>query len=80
MGVFIEPDIIESSGLSEQQFILEIALYFYERKILSLGKAAAFAKLHRISFQKELASRKIPVHFTIEDVEKDLRTLEALGV
>ena len=80
MGVFIEPDIIESSGLSEQQFILEIAIYLYERKILSLGKAAAFAKLHRISFQKELASRKIPVHFTIEDVEKDLRTLEALGV
>lgn len=79
MGVVIEPDIIQSSGLSEQEFILEIAVYLYDRKILSLGKAAAFAKLHRIAFQKELAKRKVPIHFTIEEIEKDLKTLEALG-
>lgn len=80
MGVVIESEIIQSSGLSEEEFILEIALYLYDRKILSLGKAAAFAKLHRIAFQKELAKRKIPFKFTIEDVEKDLKTLESLGV
>ncbi|MBK8562885.1 MAG: UPF0175 family protein [Saprospiraceae bacterium] len=80
MGVVIEPEIIQSSGLSEQEFVLEIAIYLYERKILSLGKAAAFARLHRIAFQKELAKRKTPLHLTIEDVEKDLKTLEALGL
>ena len=59
---------------------MEIALYLYGRKILSLGKAAAFAKLPRIVFQKELAKRKMPIHFTIEEVEKDLKTLESLGL
>ena len=80
MGVIIEPEIIQSSGLSEQDFILEIALFLYGRKILSLGKAAAFAKLHRIAFQKELAKRKMSIHFTIEEVNKDLKTLESLGI
>ncbi len=80
MGVVIEPAIIQSSGLTEEEFVLEIALYLYERKILSLGKAATFAKLHRIAFQKELAKHKMPIHFTIEDVENDLKTLESLGV
>ena len=80
MGVIINPDIIQSSGLSENEFMLEIALSLYERKILTLGKASDFAKLHRIAFQKELAKRKIPIHLTIEEVEKDLKTLEALGV
>lgn len=80
MGVVIGPEIIQSSGLSEEEFRLEIALSLYERKILSLGKAADFASLHRIAFQKELAKRKIAVHFTIEEIEKDLRTLDALGV
>jgi len=80
MGVVIGPEIIESSGLSEQEFLLEIALSLYERKILSLGKAALVANLHRNAFQKELAKRKIAIHFSIEEVEKDLKTLTALGI
>jgi predicted HTH domain antitoxin len=80
MGVVISPDIIQASGLSEQDFMLEIAISLYDRKVLSLGKAAEIANLHRMIFQKELAKRKIPIHFTIEEVEKDLKTLEALGV
>ena len=80
MGVVISPDIIQASGLSEQDFMLEIAISLYDRKVLSLGKASEIANLHRMIFQKELAKRKIPIHFTIEEVEKDLKTLEALGV
>jgi len=80
MGLYIEPGIIQSSGLSKQAFLLEIALALYEKEILSLGKAAEMAGKHRLAFQKELSARKIPIHFTIEDVEHDLRTLEALGV
>lgn len=79
MGVIIGAEIIQSSGLSEQEFLLEIAISMYERKILSPGKAAEFANLHRFAFQKELAKRKIPIHFSIEEVEKDLKTLTELG-
>lgn len=80
MGLYIEPGIIQSTGLSEQQFLLEIALALYEKKLLSLGKAANLAGLHRMAFQKELATRKIPIHYTLEDVEQDIKTIESLGV
>ncbi len=80
MGVIIEPDIIQSSGLSEEEFLLELALSLYEKKILSLGKAAQMAGIHRMAFQKELCHRKIAIHFSIEEVEKDLKTLDSLGI
>ncbi|MBI5916795.1 MAG: UPF0175 family protein [Bacteroidetes bacterium] len=49
MGLYIEPGIIQSSGLSERTFLLEIALALYEKEILSLGKAAEMADIHRLA-------------------------------
>ena len=80
MTLKISDNILKSSGLTRTQLILEIAISFYERKILSLGKAAQFSNLHRIQFQKELADRKIAIHYSEKDLDDDLKTLENLGL
>ena len=80
MTITISDNILKSCGLSEKEFLLEIAISLYQRKILSLGKAASLASLHRIHFQKALSQRKIPIHFSELDLEQDLRTLDKLGL
>lgn len=80
MTLTIADNVLKSSGLTEKQLILEIAISLYQRKILSLGKAAAFTNLHRFQFQKALSERKIAIHFSEKDLEKDLTTLENLGL
>ncbi|HFA48968.1 MAG TPA: UPF0175 family protein [Bacteroidetes bacterium] len=76
----MDQGIVQSSGLSEKDFLLEIAVSLYEKEILSLGKAANLAGIHRIAFQKALAERKVPIHFSIDDINRDLKTLESLGI
>ncbi len=58
----------------------QFSVSLYERKVLSLGKAAALAHLHRIQFQKELAVREIPIHYSEQDLENDLDTLDRLSI
>jgi len=39
----------------------------------------SFALMNRIAFQYLLASRKIPVHYGMEDFERELKNLRDLG-
>ncbi|MEK7256261.1 MAG: UPF0175 family protein [Bacteroidota bacterium] len=78
--IHVPDQILASSGLNEQEFLIELAACLYERKILSLGKAAAFAGIHRMQFQRELGKRKIPIHYTVQDLETDLANLKSLGI
>ena len=80
MTLNISDSILKSSGLTKDQLILEIAISLYERSILSLGKAALLANVHRIQFQKALADREISVHYSEKDLDEDLRTLDKLGL
>ncbi len=40
-----------------------------------MGKARELASLSLLDFQKELAKREIDIHYTQEDLNKDLRNL-----
>ena len=51
---------------------LELAVHFYEEWLLAFGKAAEMAKISRWHFAEELAKRKIPRHYTEEDLDDDL--------
>jgi len=43
-----------------------IVLFQHER--VTLAKAAELAGMHRLDFQRVLAERQIPVHYTSEDL------------
>jgi predicted HTH domain antitoxin len=64
---------ISFSGLQ-----LEFAVFLYERKIISLEQACNLADIDIAEIQYILGSRKIPIHYDIEDFEKDMLTLDTL--
>ncbi|KGE88371.1 hypothetical protein IX84_09260 [Phaeodactylibacter xiamenensis] len=80
MTLNISDQILQASGLTEEELTVEIAVALYQREILSLGKAAAFANMHRMIFQAALAERKVPINYSVEDLEDDLATLDKLGL
>jgi len=79
MSIVISDDILHATHMTEAEFLQEIAILFYEKGKLSLGKASKLARMGRIQFQLLLASRQIPINYGIEDFEADLKTLRQLG-
>ncbi len=60
---------------SKDDVMLDLAVALYQRQLYSLAKAARFAGLNRIEFQKVLADRHVPIFY---DLEIDLKTLNDL--
>ncbi len=71
--------ILSSTGLTEQELKQEIAIMLFQKEKLTLSQASKLAQQDLLQFQYTLASRKIPVHYDLEDFEKDLATLKDLG-
>ncbi|MBV6441172.1 MAG: UPF0175 family protein [Haliscomenobacteraceae bacterium CHB4] len=78
MIVEISDEIIAGSHLTLEEVRLALAIWLFQEKKVSLGKSAKVAGLHKILFQKELAKRKIPVHYTEEDFERDLKSAKLM--
>ena len=78
MSVLISSEIVNQTGMSEQEFLTEISVLFFQMNKLSLGKAAKLCGLHQFQFQKILATRKIPIHYDIEDLKQDLIHLQKI--
>ncbi|MEQ8960352.1 MAG: UPF0175 family protein, partial [Coleofasciculus sp. C2-GNP5-27] len=76
MSVVIPDEILTITRMSEAEMRQEIAVMLFEREKLTLAQASRFAGMHRVAFQHLLASRQIPVHYGIEDLEQDIQTLQ----
>ena len=66
---------MQSAKMTAQELAIEIAVYLYEKKRLTLGQAKRLANLDQISFQKELAQRDVYIHLETEDVLQDIENL-----
>ena len=51
---------------------LELACALYAQGVLSGGKAAQLAGMHRLPFGEELGARNIPRPYTEENLRQDL--------
>lgn len=76
MSLVIEDDLVEASGLSEQELFLEIVLMLFRSNKISLGKASELTGMHRMQFQKLLADRDLCVHYDIAEFHEDLGILQ----
>ena len=56
----------------------ELALALFQRERLTLGQAALLAGLPQLDFQRLLASRQIPLHYGLEEMEQDLERAKRL--
>ena len=75
--LIVPKEFLQSAKMSAKDLAIEIAVYLYEKKRLTLGQAKRLADLDQISFQKELARRDVYIHLETEDV---LRDIENLGI
>lgn len=79
MSVIVPDEILTATRMSEAEMLQEIAVMLFQREKLTLAQASRFAQMHRVTFQHLLASRRIPVHYGVEDFEQDLQNLREMG-
>lgn len=78
MALIVPDDVVRGSGLSETEFRLEIAVALFRDNHLTLGQASRLAVLSQAEMMSVLAARNIPQHYTLEDLQQDLETLDRL--
>ncbi len=76
MNVEIPDDILLATHLSPADLRVEIAVMLFQKEKLTLGRAAELADMGQLEFQRLLASREIPIHYDVEELEADLETFE----
>lgn len=78
MVLEISNDVLRRANISEADIMLHVAIQLFKEESVTLAQASEIAGLHQIQFQKELAKRRIPLHYGIEELEQDLKTLATL--
>jgi predicted HTH domain antitoxin len=77
MSLVISDEFLQTAHISETDLKLEIAILLFQQEKITLGTASQFAGMNQLQFQRILGSRKISIHYGVEDFQQDLRTLEA---
>jgi predicted HTH domain antitoxin len=61
------------TGQAERGVLLELACGMYATRKLTHAQAADLAGLARLDFERELALREIPIHYSTNDWKDDLK-------
>jgi predicted HTH domain antitoxin len=72
-------DLPDALQISEADVRTELAISLFQQDRITLGTASQLAGLHQIEFQQLIASRRICVHYDVEDLEQDLQSLREEG-
>ncbi len=75
----VPQDILDSARLTTSELKVEIAVYLYAQGRLSIGKARELAGMTLWEFRQLLASRRIPPHYDVADLDEDVATLREMG-
>jgi predicted HTH domain antitoxin len=78
MTIEIEDRICTNAHLTEKTLLLKFAVMLFQEECVTLAQASELAQLHQIQFQKELAKRKIPIHYGENELMNDLKTIAFL--
>ncbi|MCX7841298.1 MAG: UPF0175 family protein [Anaerolineae bacterium] len=79
MSIQVPRDILHAARLTVDELKQELALALFQQSKLPFGKAREMAGMTVWDFQLLLGTRKIPIHYDLEDYENDLATLRELG-
>jgi predicted HTH domain antitoxin len=74
----IPNDFISLPAYTEQDFKIDVAVMLYQRKALTLARAARWVGMTHLQFQKALADRNVPINYSIEDLEVDMQTIKSM--
>ncbi|MGF1576476.1 MAG: UPF0175 family protein [Cyanophyceae cyanobacterium] len=76
MSLVIPDEFLQTAHISAADLKLEIAILLFQQEKITLGTSSQFVGMNQLEFQRILGSRKIPIHYSIENFRQDLRTLE----
>lgn len=74
----IENEILELADVSEKQLLEDIAIMLYQKKKLTFGQAAQFAKLNHADFKLLLGKNQVPVNYDVAELKEDMETIKRL--
>ncbi len=72
--------ILDSARLSVPELKVELAVLLYQQGRLSSGKARELAGMSLWQFRQLLGSRQIEPHYSFEEYQEDLGTLQDMGL
>jgi predicted HTH domain antitoxin len=75
----IPQDILESARITPTELKVEMAIYLYASRRLSIGKARELAEMSLWQFRQLLAARQIAPNLDEADLAADIETLKELG-
>lgn len=78
MVIQIEDEALRGLHLTESQARLDLAIGLFTERRVTIGRAAEIARIPQLDFQRELGRRGILVHYDLDDLQSDLKTLAAL--
>jgi predicted HTH domain antitoxin len=64
---------------SSESAALHLAIGLYVAEETTLGQSAEVAHLSQSDFLRALGNRRIPIHYGVEELDEDLRAVEALS-
>lgn len=79
MPIKLPDELLESTNLTQAELRAKLALALFQRERLTLGQAALLAGLPQLDFQRLLATRRIPLHYGLEEMEQDLQRAKRLS-
>jgi predicted HTH domain antitoxin len=74
----LDDQIIQSTGLSQEELRVELAVQLYEQGKITVGQGGRMTGMGNIKFQQELGKRQIPSAYDRDDLDSDLQTLSKL--
>lgn len=75
MQLTLPDEAIRQTGLSEQEFKLEIVAILYQKELVTLRVASAMAEVSELEFCQFLKGKAIQTYYDVDDLEVDLKTL-----
>ena len=79
MVLEIPDSAVQEIPMSPAEILLEVSIWLYQRKRLSLGQARKMANLSVVAFQQELVKRDLHLNYDMEDLQNDLRTAHLIA-
>jgi len=78
MNLTIPDERLRGVNVSERDVLVDVAIGCYKRGSVSIGRAAGIAGVSSPEFLEELARRRIPLNYDVDDLRQDATTLNDL--
>lgn len=78
MQLTLPDDAIRQTGLTDQQYRIEVAAVLYQNDLVTLRGASAMAGIPELELCDVFIKRGIALYYDVDDLEQDLKSLANL--